>query len=415
MTNKLFRALDEVLQPRPPQRLGIAVSGGGDSVALLCLAAEYAKTVPIEIHAVTVDHGLRQAAKDEVQMVTNLCGTLGVPHHVEFWQSWSGEGNLMAQARDARYDLMSGWAMANDVEAVAIAHTADDQAETLLMRLARGSGVDGLTGMVPRRVWNGVTWVRPLLRSQRRDLRHFLEERNIAWIEDPTNENRDFERIRMRDALRLLEPLGLTTDKLVDVAYNMSKAREALDWQTFLETRDIAKVSHGAVAIDLRRYRTLPQEIARRMLINALSWVSTNIYSPRRAAVQNAIDAIRDGQNTTLDGCHIVHRSELVWVFREYNAVKDLTCQVGDAWDNRWTIEGPDDDESLVVRALGNVGLAQLKDGRDFDLPREALASSPSVWDEGALIAAPVAGFGEGWTAELEGGNDSFFAAILSH
>ncbi|MEP6065183.1 MAG: tRNA lysidine(34) synthetase TilS, partial [Paracoccaceae bacterium] len=135
MDDKLFQALHDVLKSRPSKRLGIAVSGGGDSVALLCLVTEYAKSHPIEIHAVTVDHGLRPAAKDEVRTVTKLCGQLGVPHHVEFWQNWSGQGNLMAQARDARYDLMSNWALANDIDTVAIAHTANDQAETMLMRL----------------------------------------------------------------------------------------------------------------------------------------------------------------------------------------------------------------------------------------------------------------------------------------
>ncbi|MEO9516352.1 MAG: tRNA lysidine(34) synthetase TilS [Paracoccaceae bacterium] len=415
MNDKLFRALHDVFKSRPPKRLGIAVSGGGDSVALLCLAAEYAKSHPIEIHAVTVDHGLRPAAKEEVRAVTKLCGNLGVPHHVEFWKNWSGEGNLMAQARNARYDLMSSWALENEVDTIAIAHTANDQAETMLMRLARGSGVDGLTGMMPRRIWQGVTWLRPLLRIHRRDLRLYLEQRNVTWIEDPTNENRDFERIRMRDALNVLEPLGLTTDTLVDVAYNMSKAREALDWQTFLATRDLAKVSHGAIAIDVRRYRTQQEEIARRMLVRALAWVSGRTYSPRRTAVLAAIDSIREGRNVTLDGCHIVHATDLIWIFREFNAVRDTTSMVGDSWDDRWTVEGPEDDDRLVVRALGEDGLKQLKDWRKINLPREALASSPSVWDEGVLIAAPVVGFGEGWTAELEGGNDSFYAAILSH
>ena len=255
--------------PRAPDRIGVAVSGGGDSVALLSLVVEFARSQKIDVHAVTIDHGLREAAADEVRSVTDLCGRLGVSHHVEYWKTWTGEGNLMAAARAARYELMAEWASANGISVVALGHTANDQAETLMMRLARGAGVDGLSAMSARRVEHGITWIRPLLRVHRRELRQYLQGQNVPWIEDPTNEDRDFERVRMRDALRLLEPLGLTTDTLVDVAENMSRAREALDWQAFLAAQETAKVSHGAVALDLRRFRTLPEEIRRRLVLRA--------------------------------------------------------------------------------------------------------------------------------------------------
>ncbi len=411
----LLQAIAEQLSPRPPKRLGVAVSGGGDSMALLCLTAEYVRGTDIELHAVTVDHGLRQAAKDEVRLVMDTCGRLGIPHHVEFWQTWAGQGNLMAEAREARYELMSGWAHANDIEAIALAHTANDQAETLMMRLARGAGVDGLSAMASRRVQHGVMWLRPLLRVHRRELRYYLESNDIRWVEDPTNEDRDFERVRMRDALRLLEPLGLGIDTLVGVADNMSKAREALDWQTFLAARDMSKVSHGAIALDLRRFRTLPEEIARRMLVRAISWLSGNTYAPRRASMLGAVEAVRNGRTHTLDGCQMMREDDLVWIFREYNAVRDTVAEVGETWDNRWILTGPEDDPSQVVRALGEFGLRQIDEWRETGVPRAALAGSPAVWEGDELIAAPVAGMGEGWTAELDGGNDAYFAAILSH
>ena len=415
MSGHLLQAIADLLMPRPPKRIGVAVSGGGDSVALLCLIAEFARSQPMEVHAVSIDHGLREAAADEVRTVTELCGRLGVPHHVEYWQSWRGDGNLMAEARTARYSLLSDWAEANGVSTMALGHTANDQAETLMMRLARGSGVDGLSAMSARRVSGGVTWLRPLLSIHRRELRYYLQERGEIWVEDPTNENRDFERIRMRDALRLLEPLGLSTDTLVDVAQNMSKAREALDWQTFIAARDIARVSFGAVAIDLRRFRTLPDEIARRMLVRAIMWLSGSTYPPRRATVMNALMATRDGRGFTLDGCQILREKELIWVLREANALKDSACEVGDTWDDRWYVNGPEDDPDIQVRALGEDGLKQVDDWRSHDIPRAVLAVTPGVWEGDSLIAAPLAIRTEGWTAELEGGKDAFFAALLSH
>lgn len=415
MSGHLLQAVADQLMPHPPERLGVAVSGGGDSVALLCLLAEFAKSKPIDLQVITVEHGLREAAVEEVRGVTDLCARLGVPHHVEYWTGWDGTGNLQDRARDARYQIMADWAMQNDIHMIAVAHTANDQAETLMMRLARGAGVDGLSAMTARRVRHGVTWLRPLLRIHRRDLRNYLLGIDVPWFEDASNENRDFDRIKMRDALRLLEPLGLTVDTLVQVAHQMSKVREALDWQTFIAARDVTRVTHGAIAFDMRRCRTLPEEILRRLLIRGVMWLSADIYPPRRDTGLRAVKALRDGRAMTLEGCQLVRDGDLMWLFREYNAVKDLTAEVGDLWDNRWYITGPEDDPGLVVRALGEDGMAQVTDRIDNALPRAALLSSPSVWEGATLVAAPLVREDEGWTAELEGGQDAFFAALLSH
>ncbi|MEL6211659.1 MAG: tRNA lysidine(34) synthetase TilS, partial [Pseudomonadota bacterium] len=144
------------------QDVAIAVSGGSDSVALLVLMAELAKRADLRPVAISIDHGLREAAKDEVQFVMALCGRLGVPHHVENWRGWDGRGNLQDAARQARLELITDWAQASGISTVALGHTANDQAETVLMRMARGSGVNGLSAMAPRRLRQGITWVRPL-------------------------------------------------------------------------------------------------------------------------------------------------------------------------------------------------------------------------------------------------------------
>lgn len=401
--------------PRPPARIGVAVSGGGDSVALLCLLAEYARGQQMEVHAVSIDHGLREAAKNEVRFVTDLCGQLGVSHHVEYWQNWDGMGNLMAEARTARYELLADWAHANDVGLVALGHTANDQAETLLMRLARGAGVDGLSAMSQRRVNDGVVWLRPLLEVHRSELRDYLMAKNVNWIEDPTNEDRDYERVRTRDALEILEPLGLDVDTLVAVTKNMSAVREALDWQTFLSAREIVRVSHGALAIDLRRFRTLPEEIRRRIVVRGVTWLSGSSYPPRRGSVMAAIAAIRDGRTFTFEGCQILRAGDLIWVCRELKALKNLVCEVGDVWDGRWVLNGPEDDPQIEVRALGEDGLKALENWRETGVPRAVLLSTPAAWFQGKLMAAPVAETVAGWTIELEGGKDAFFAALLSH
>ena len=415
MIAPLLEAIDEVFSAHPPERIGVAVSGGGDSVALLAAMVEFAKARAVELHVITVDHGLRTDAKQEIALVTDLCARWELPHHVEFWSGWTGDGNLQAAAREARYGLMADWAHAHQINHVALGHTADDQAETFLMRLARGAGVDGLSAMAPRRIQHGITWVRPFLQIERSALRTYLRASRLDWCEDPSNDNRDFERVRVRDALTVLGSLGVRTDTLVDVAQNMTRAREALDWQTFLAARDGAALVQGAAALDLRKFRMLPEEIARRLLIHAITWIAQSKYSPRRDAVARTLKAVRASRGATLDGCQIMVENDIVWVFRELNALKDIACEVGDMWDDRWLVTGPEDDPDLEVRALGVEPLSQIEGWREFGLPRAVLAVTPSVWYDGEMIAAPVAQPDPEWVAELEGGEDAIFAALLSH
>lgn len=412
---RLRAALERQLLPHLPKRLGVAVSGGGDSVALLCLVADFAKVHNLEVHAISIDHGIRKAAREEIRSVSRLCAELGVPHHVEYWRGWDGKGNLQDQARMARYELMAGWAEQNDVRHIVVGHTANDQAETLMMRLMRGSGVDGLSAMSSRRVQHGVSWIRPLLSVQRDELRRFLEERGVPWIEDPSNENLRFERVRVRKAMELLEPLGLTTETLLQVSENMTMARDALDWQTFLAARDCAEVILGSVAFDLQRVLALPREIARRLLVRGLLWVSGADYPPRRDVVMRAITALREGRNMTLEGCQLTHDKGVLWIHREYNAVAELTAEVGDLWDERWTITGSEDDPDLLVRALGEDGLGRVEDWRSYEMPRSAVLSLPSVWQGDEVAAVPLLRGTDDWQFALESGADGFFAALLSH
>lgn len=415
MIDPLLAAIEELLGRQVPARLGVAVSGGGDSVALLATLVQFCKTHDTELHVITIDHGLRPETKDEIALITDLCADWNLPHHVEYWTGWKGEGNLQAAARDARYALMADWAYAHQITHIALGHTADDQAETFLMRLARGAGVDGLSAMAARRVQHGITWVRPFLRIERSALRTFLRASRIEWCEDPSNDNRDFERIRVRDALTVLGTLGVQTDTLVDVAHNMSRAREALDWQTFLAAQDAATLSHGAVAMDLRKFRMLPEEIARRLMVHAISWVVASPYPPRRDAVAQTLSAVRASRGATLGGCQISVEQNIIWVFREMKAVQDISCEVGDLWDDRWLVTGPEDDPEIEVRVLGLELLSQIEGWRETGVPRAALAVTPAVWYEDRIIAAPVAKPDPEWRAELDGGRDAFFAALLSH
>ncbi|MFD2737956.1 tRNA lysidine(34) synthetase TilS [Sulfitobacter aestuarii] len=414
MTGKV----SDALLPHPPERIGVAVSGGGDSMALLQLLHRFCATQVCTLFAVTVDHGLRAGAVEEAALVARHCADLGIEHDILKWHGWDGSGNLQNAARTARYGLMVDWARTRGLDHVALGHTADDQAETLLMRLARRAGVDGLSGMAPRRLHDGITWLRPLLGVSRAELREYLRSEGVVWVEDPSNEDERFERIRARQTLAALAPLGIDAEGLSAVAANLSQARRALDWQTFLAARDMAEIHAGAVVFDRRRLLILPDEIQRRLLIGALNWISGAPYPPRRGAVSGMIKALQKGQAGTVDGCHARPNQGRIWVFREYDKVRDSRAALDTPWDGRWKLRPPADvpqNETLHVGPLGGAGLTQCPDWRATGRPHAVLLSTPAIWQGDALIAAPLAGMGGNWQAELLDGAEGFFTALLSH
>ena len=390
--------------------LGLAVSGGGDSVALLLLALD----AGLQVRAVTVDHALRSEAAAEAAWVSRLCAGLGVPHDILQWQGWDGAGNLQDQARRARLALIADWAGAAGLGAVALGHTQDDQAETVLMRLARRSGVDGLSAMTGRRRAQGMIWVRPLLSVSRDDLRAYLRDRGQAWIEDPSNDALRFDRVKARRALAQMAPMGITPAVLAGVADQMRSARTALEHQTEAVARQIARIEGGDVVMDRAGFQDQPDEIRRRLLIGALGWVGSADYGPRAASVQALLAAIGAGRGGTLAGCRVSLRARALRVAREWQAVRGIVAVPGQVWDRRWHVSGPDFN-GLEVRALGEAGLSAVGDWRPSGLPRASLLASPSVWRAEVLVAAPLVHSAAGWTAEPAGGADGFFLSLLSH
>ena len=182
-----------------PGKFGLAVSGGPDSMALLALAD--AACDPEEFAVATVDHGLRREAADECALVAEACAARGLACTV--LSADVAQGNLQEQARIARYAALGDWAGREGVTSIATAHHADDQAETVLMRLNRGSGLAGLSGIRARTTVDGcqAEIVRPLLSFRRSELRAIVEAQGLPFVEDPSNANEQFERVRIRRAL----------------------------------------------------------------------------------------------------------------------------------------------------------------------------------------------------------------------
>lgn len=404
--------------PQPPARLGVAVSGGGDSLALLHLLNDWATGTGTDLTVATVDHGLRPEAGAEAAMVAEVCGGLGLPHAVLRWKDWDGRGNLSDAARRARYRLLADWAKGQGADAVALGHTLDDQAETVLMRLARGSGVDGLSGMAAARVSDGILWLRPLLGLRREALRQVLRARGQTWAEDPTNDDPAYDRIKARRALAVLAPLGLDAEGLADTAARMALAREVLAGAALDLARRAVTLEAGCVAIDRTALEAAPEETRLRLVAHALGWVASAEYRPRLAALRENLAAALAGRRRTLAGCLMVPRKTQLWIVREFRAVEGLRTPAGALWDDRWRLEGPDS-KGLALAALGPDGLARCPGWRETDLPRDALIASPALWRGAELVAAPLATPARQpaspWRIVLHQAPEDFFTTLFSH
>ena len=391
-------ALADFFDVHPMQRIGVAVSGGGDSLALLYLLVDWAKTRSVDVFVATVNHGLRSEAAQEAKDVGGHCAQLGLPHETLAWRDWDRQGNLQAEARAARYRLLGEWGRGHQLDVILLGHTQDDQAETFLLRLARRAGVDGLSSMNAHFHRDDQAFGRPLMSVSRQSLRELLERKGVRWIDDPSNEDPQFDRVRARQALQHLETLGIDATSLADVSHNMSDARAALEAQVKTVAAAHVQMDRGDLVMPVALLSSEPLEIQRRLLVAGLTWVSGAAFSPRRDAVSRLLRDLATGTGGTLSGCLITSAKGQIRVTREYSAVSNLTSPLP-LWD-RWQLTGKWQ-TGMQTRALGEDGLRMLDDWRTSGMPRVSLLASPSVWYDSTLIAAPIADFGEGWTANL--------------
>ena len=275
------------------------MSGGPDSLALLLLAAV---VLPGEVTAMSIDHGLRPEAPDEVALVEDLCAVLGVPFSSA--RVSVPKGNLQANARAARYAALAQWAAAEEIGAVATAHHADDQAETLLMRLARGSGLPGLAGV---RAWThlpdgsgeeDIPLIRPLLGFRKSELEALVNAAGIVPVRDPSNDDTAFDRVRVRR--HLAENDWLDVDALATSAQHLAEGWRALEWYAEIDWEEMVTREETPDGGPAFRYfcnvpRAIQVETVQRIVAELGGRVS-------RSEAGRAADRLWRGENASLGG-----------------------------------------------------------------------------------------------------------------
>lgn len=396
------------------RHVAVAVSGGGDSLALLHIMARLCAARDIRLSAVTVDHGLRAEAALEIAHVADLCSGWAVAHHVVHW-AWDGHGNLQQAARDGRYLAMAEWARAQDVDLIALGHTQDDVAENLLLRLGREAGVDGLARMAARFTRHGANWARPLLDVSRESLRAHLQASEITWKEDPSNADPRFARVRARSALASLQEAGIPAASLAEVSKQLTQTAQYLQAQTAQAACDTVQFEHGRIQLKARVFFDLPKEIQRRLMAALLRYHPGQTHGPRRGALAALLTGLEaQDPATTLAGCRVERRRETIEITREPRAVAP-PCTMDQVWDRRWQLRHPDAPKGAMVGALGADGLQTCPNWRETGLTRHVLLVSPAVWMGPQCLAAPLAGRAEGWQALPTQSLKQFNSMIKTH
>jgi len=419
VTSVFFQSMEALSPFESNPTLAIAVSGGADSMALSLLAYQWATKNKGKIIALTFDHQLRPESKTEAKQVSDWLSPLGIEHQTLMANTHPAEknGNIQEQARLSRYSSLLDWCRRHHILHLLTGHHQNDQAETLLMRLQRGSGVDGLASIPPVSNRKNVRLLRPLLSLSHKQLCDWLQQHQQQWIEDPSNHNTRYTRTRMRMLLKDASISDhLLTSRLAETATQMQMAQTALRQQLYRAMATcLSLYPEGYAKLDIKLFTRLPQEIALRLLANTLTTVSGRNIPPRIAKIRNlhlnikhSMAVSNTAENSlssnyfngmTLHGCVINadnNTSSLI-IARELSAIPPQTMleinTTSSIWDGRFrytltplssaSLEEKNPhhgtDNNHYIAPLSPSGWQQIKETTDNILPKHVLYGLPAV------------------------------------
>ncbi len=405
---RTFSDLMARLGPFEPQaHVAAAVSGGADSLALAVLLRDWARMQGFQVTALVVDHGLRDGAAAEARQTVKVLAGLGLSGRLLRVPGPRPAANVQAWARSARYRLMTDWCARRGVLHLVLGHHRDDQAETLLLRLGRGSGLDGLAGMAPVVELGEVRLLRPLLDVSRAALEATVRARGLTWIDDPSNRDRAHGRVRIRQLTEVLAGEGLTAQRLAATARHLARARAAVEAMIAeLMARAARPDPAGFLWLDPEVLGRAPTEVRLRALTRCLMMVGGADYAPRLASLMRLDGRLLAGlrAGATLGGCRILPRKGRLLVVREPAAAPQVQVEPGQRlhWDGRFEIrlrrpKSVARSRGLTIGPLGATGWADLVgrsgEARRGPLPAAAGASIPALFDRRGLREVPLLGY----------------------
>lgn len=382
-------------------------------MALALLAAHWARERGGEVLALTVDHRLRPDSSAEAETVAQWLAQAGIAHRILVWEGEKPSTDLQAGARQARYRLLGEACAAEGILHLLLAHHRDDQAETLLLRLGRGSGLEGLAAMAPERPTSWGRVLRPLLSIPRAALEASLRQRGQGWICDPSNSNTAFGRVRLRALAGGLAAEGLTAERLAGTAGRLARAQAALDTMVAeAAARHVTLDDAGYALVRPSALGALPDEVGLRLLSRLLLAIGGETYTPRLERLERLHAAVKTGLETarTLAGCRIVPLKDTLVICREPSRVAPPIALVPGSrirWDGRFeALVAADAPTGLSLGALGPQGrtLVAAALGRKnsaVSVPACVIPTLPALYHERGILAAPHLGYNRDGAASV--------------
>ena len=387
--------------------IALAVSGGPDSTALMFLVSQSKGFKNNNVTILVVDHSLRKDSANEAKMVFSNAKNLGFKCKILKWRGDKPLAGIQEAARIARYNLMASWCEKNNIDTLFLAHHLGDQVETFLMRLSKGSGVDGLSSMNKISSYSNITLVRPFLEVSKKNLIKIAEASKLKWISDPTNLNSQFQRARIRKILPVLSREGIDPHHINLVIKRMESAKQALNDITTIHISSFVKnMSDISYSLSYECFSILPKEILLRILERLIMVSSGSIYPSRRTKLESILSWLEKGGGVsakTLSGAIIRKRKDYIIFYRELKGcqskpvIHPLTNRYL-SWDNRFKIK-LNKSKKIEVKALGDEGIKILKSKKILkkqglnNIPLSAWKSAPGLWSKKRLISVPSLGY----------------------
>jgi len=394
--------------------IAVAVSGGADSLALSVLCKAWVDRRGGTISALSVDHGLREGSGAEIKQLGKWLAARGIDQTVLRWKGDKPGTGLQAAARAARYDLLGQWCRETGVLHLLLGHHLEDQAETFLLRLGSASGIDGLAGMASIVEKSHMRLLRPLLNIPKARLRATLKAASQPWLEDPSNKNEAFERVRIRNSLPELAALGLTPVGISETTARMARARVALEAEASLLLATSCSVDPaGYACFDAVGLFSAPDEISLRALARALLCVGAGEYAPRMVKLEKlhekmkaaSLERVATWKGATLAGCRILPLKGTAGgmtflMCREERSLPAVISVWGGMemdWDNRFRLHlrglKPAENKGTRLQPLGQDGWAALCAEtpaiRGVGVPTPVSMTLPTLVDNEGIVAVP--------------------------
>lgn len=401
-----FRFREKISSFIGKEKFAIAVSGGSDSLALSALAKLYSLENDNDFIALIIDHKLRKESTIEARRTSKNLTQNKIKNKILTYKGEKFSSNIQKKARDLRYNLFEKYCEKNKIKFLIIAHHQDDLIENFYIRLIRGSGIKGLTSLQNIFEYNKDFYLlRPLLTFNKKELLSVTKKSYSSWIEDPSNKNDKFLRVRIRKMQSKLQKEGFDPNRIIKTIENLNTAKDSLEFYIFKsEKKYLNFYKEGYATLKSSIFNNEAQEVIFRIIIKAIHFVSGEYYPPRSDSLKTLMKnlPVKSFKSSTLGGCLIEKNKNIISFFREDRniAIETLNkIKQRKNWDDRFLVcKNLNNQQQFVVKKLGNHGIEYLRKNRFNDyankIPVHAKKTLPSFWNnQGELLFVPFINF----------------------